>query len=368
MELTSIQYNQIERYVGGEMKASEKEAFEATLLRDNELAEELEAYKEIFALAGSLEQKIGEIVQHSSEQNTSNKEVWELLEKERKYWEKQHEPELKRVHDLEDLKQSNIAGEERPAKVIGINRKRWLAAAVVTGLLGLGSSLWWYLQPANNKAAIAIHTARSDSATKGNEKGQGDLANKVPVSPTITNNTLADSTAKKQEFSKKGLDKEEQQQRLYAQNFVKDAPPKQRTDLPMLENAFEHYEKGNYKQASTAYEKVQKDVEDLSTRTPGDEEDEADKKRILFYAHYYNALSYMANNNAAKAIPELEKAINESTDSLSVIKAQWYLSLAYLKTRNLKKTEELLREIVSNRYERVYKAKAAALLDELKEK
>jgi hypothetical protein len=367
MELTSTQYNQIERYVGGEMEASEKEAFEATLLQDNELAEEVEAYKEIFALADSLEQKIGGIVQHSSEGPTSNKEILELLEKERKYWEEHHEPELKRMHGLAGPGEINKTGEERQGKVISINRKRWLAAAILIGILGSGSLTWWYIQPESNKAATAIHSKKADSGNIVNNRngnGQEDLARKKTESPPITNNTVDDSAAKMQESPKKDLDKAEQQQ-LYAQNFVKDAPPKQSAELLMLKNGFEHYEKGSYKQASTEYEKVQKDVEDLTTRTTEDEEDEADRKRILFYAHYYNALSYMANNNAAKAIPELNKAMHESADNLSKIKTKWYLSLAYLKTGNSKKTEALLREIADNRYEGVYKAKAATLLDEL---
>ena len=108
MGLTDTQYNQIERYVGGEMEPSEKEAFEAALLQNNELAEEVEAYKEIFALADSLEQKIGEIVQRSSEVKTSNKEIQNLLKKERKYWEEHYETELKHMHGLAGPKVINI--------------------------------------------------------------------------------------------------------------------------------------------------------------------------------------------------------------------------------------------------------------------
>ena len=110
-----------------------------------------------------------------------------------------------------------------------------------------------------------------------------------------------------------------------------------------------------YKKAAVAFEKV-----DLNTATR-----EPEEENTAFYACYYKGLSYMADKHAAKAIPELKKAMQEGTDSLSAIKAKWYLSLAYLKTGNIKKTALLLGEIAGNRYETVYKAKAAALLKEL---
>jgi len=367
MALTDKQYNAIERYVSGEMDSNEKEVFEAAQLQDNELAEEVEAYKEIVALADSVEHKIGKLVYPSVKEATSDKEVWKMLEKERKYWEEHLEPEEKRVYGIVGADESSMRGGELQGRTLRMNRMQLLAAAVLITLLSAGGLLWWYVQPENNKAAVAIHIKKPDSSNLVNKNGneQGNLISKGPDSSGIGNSTVVDSAAKKQSSSKKGLsDAEQRQERLYAQNFVPDAAPQDRT---FLENAFEHYEKGSYKQASSEYEEAQKEVENLTARTPEDEVDETDRKRILFYAHYYNALSCMANNNAAKAIPELQKAINESTDSLSGIKAQWYLSLAYLKTRNVKKTEELLGKIARSKYQTAYKAKATALLNELKE-
>ena len=137
------------------MEPVEKETFEATLLQDDELAEEVEAYKEISALADSIEQKVTEAAQPSSEKAIPDNETWELLEQERKYWEEYHEPEFKHVHNLSELNGTNIAGEELRGKVISINRKKWLAAAVVIGIIGSASLLWWYVQPAK-KIMIAV--------------------------------------------------------------------------------------------------------------------------------------------------------------------------------------------------------------------
>jgi hypothetical protein len=341
MDLTDKQYKTIERYVGGLMEASEKEAFEVTLLQNNELAEEVEAYKEIVALADSLEQNIGELAQHTSEENTLNKEVWEMLEKERKYWEVNHEPELRHMHGLAGAAETTITTRvERQGKVIGLNRKRWMAAAVLIGLLGLGSLVWWNVQPERNKAAVAIHTKKA---------GKG-----------VANNTVDDSAAKKQEASKHDLDDTEQQQ-LYAQNFVPDVPPQERT---FLEDAFKYYEKGSYKQASIAYEEAQKEAEDLTTRSPDDEENEAEKKRILFYAHYYNALSCMAAGNVTKAIKEL-KAIKASPDEYWHSKKQWYMALAYIKTGEIATATTLLQQIATNKQAAEYSQKAIQLRKEL---
>ena len=97
------------------------------------------------------------------------------------------------------------------------------------------------------------------------------------------------------------MDKAEQQQ-LYAQNFVPDTPPQQRT---LLEDAFEYYEKGSYKQARIAYEEAQKLEKALQQEHWKMNRRKPERKHILFYAYYYNALSYMAAGNASKAIKEL---------------------------------------------------------------
>lgn len=75
----------------------------------------------------------------------TDKDVREMLEKERKYWEAHHEPELKRIHGLASSDESAIAKGELQGKIIGMNRMKWLAAAVITGLLGIGGLQWWYV-------------------------------------------------------------------------------------------------------------------------------------------------------------------------------------------------------------------------------
>jgi tetratricopeptide (TPR) repeat protein len=193
---------------------------------------------------------------------------------------------------------------------------------------------------ANNTGVdSALKAAPGNIANNKNRNEQEDLTDKKKDSTGIANNTRVNSAGKqtdrKPETPRKGLDKVKLQQ-LYAKNFIPDTLPEDKEGP--LEDAFAYYEMKAYNKATVAFEKA-----DLNTETR-----EPEEERTVFYAYYYKALSYMANSNVAEAIPELNKAMQESTDSILSIKTKWYLSLAYLKTGNLKKTEELLDEIISN--------------------
>ena len=76
----------------------------------------------------------------------------------------------------------------------------------------------------------------------------------------------------------------------------------------------------------------------------------------------------MATNSAAKAIPELEKALEQEPEDLLLIKTKWYLALAYLQTGDIKKSGELLNALVKDKGAGEYKSKAENLLAELKKK
>jgi tetratricopeptide (TPR) repeat protein len=238
---------------------------------------------------------------------------------------------------------------EKKAKIRTI-RKWVVPVSIAASLIIMVTGYYTLFQNKPGSGSIADNKSRNE---------QGKLAGKKGDSTGIASNTGVDSAvkgaAKKHEALKKEPGKAEQQQ-LYAQLFVPDALPEDKEGP--LEDAFAYYESKEYKEAAAAFEKA-----DLNTATR-----EPEEERTVFYAYYYKALSYMANNNAGKAIPELNKAMQVSTDNLSAIKTKWYLSLAYLQTGNLKKTASLLVEIAGNRYETAYKAKAAALLKDLEQK
>ncbi|MCY7422417.1 MAG: tetratricopeptide repeat protein, partial [Chitinophagaceae bacterium] len=86
-----------------------------------------------------------------------------------------------------------------------------------------------------------------------------------------------------------------------------------------------------------------------------------------FNTHYYLALSYLASNTGiANAIVNLKSAISNNPDSFLQTKAEWYLALAYLKTTETKKAEQLLKKIILNDNAGEYRQKALLLLTDLK--
>ncbi len=304
------QYIDIGDFIKGNYNEEQQKLFERKIVDDPLFAEEVAHYISTVAIAKQLKEE-------------DKKEIFKAL-----------------YHQQQSEKRAKIRTIRKWVVPISI------AASLIIMVTG-------YLALFHNKPASG------NIANNKNRKEQGELTGKQTDSTGIANNTGVDAAVKqadkKHEVLKKGPEKAEQQQ-LYAQNFVPDALPKDKEGP--LEDAFAYYDLKAYRKAADAFEKA-----DLNTATR-----EPDEENTAFYASYYKALSYMAIKNAAKAIPELNKAMQESTDSLSVIKAEWYLSLAYLKTGNIKKTASLLGEIAGNRYETLYKAKAAALLKELETK
>jgi hypothetical protein len=242
------------------------------------------------------------------------------------------------------------------AKKRPITRWKWLAVAasflviIVTGI-----------------TLYVLNTKQGTIVTINTNQGKNTKSKPATNNSSTQNNVVVDSvvkqTNKKNETPAKGLDKAEQQQ-LFAQNFVPDALPGQENEL--LKVAFEQYKKGNYKQASTEYEEVQKVVESLTTRSPEDEQEENERKQILFYAHYYNALSYLASGNTTKAIRELE-TIKESPDRYWQCKQHWYFALAYIKTGEVAKAAALLQQVANSKQAGEYKQKAIDLRKALQE-
>jgi len=250
---------------------------------------------------------------------------------------------------LESESMREEAAKVRPMR----NWKRLAVAASIFGVIAAGISL--YLQNTKQSTAVATNSQKAGS-TKNST-----AADTPSTQKDITVDNKDKKAIAKQNGIKTGVEQKEEQQQLFASYFVPDVLPGDQEGP--LADAFAYYEMKEYKKAANAFESADLDVE---TR-------ETDDELTVFYANYYKALCYMNSGNAARAIPELRKAIAESKDS-SVqsidsslqIKAQWYLALAYLKTGDLKKTQEFLNKIAGNNYKKDYKTKAAAILNELK--
>src|SRR5688572_2901077 len=96
MALTDEQYQQIFRYADNEMNATELKTFEAALLENKELRDEVELYKQIRLLSDSVEQKTSNANSPSAvEKKSSHKEIIAMLADARKKWENEYEDESK---------------------------------------------------------------------------------------------------------------------------------------------------------------------------------------------------------------------------------------------------------------------------------
>ena len=96
MALTDEQYQQIFRYVDEEIDADEVKAFEAALIENRELFDELEFYKQVRLLGDAVEQKArGKDRLRDEEKKISHEQTSAMLARARKKWENTYEDELK---------------------------------------------------------------------------------------------------------------------------------------------------------------------------------------------------------------------------------------------------------------------------------
>lgn len=143
-------------------------------------------------------------------------------------------------------------------------------------------------------------------------------------------------------------------EKLFAQNFSPDRIPEDPNGA--LDDAFFYYESKQYKKAVAAIDSYQTKA---LTRGAG-----AEAKLTAFYAVYYKALSLLALDNVADALPLLNEALKVAPSTSFKTKAQWYLVLGYLKRENLKSARETL-ELIINSHSADYQSRATHLLAEL---
>ncbi len=106
-----------------------------------------------------------------------------------------------------------------------------------------------------------------------------------------------------------------------------------------MSNAMLAYESKDYKKAATELEAI----------APGEERD------------FYLAHSYMASGEHAKALPLLEQLAETGAEPKSTV--NWYLALAYLKSKNVTAATEILNRLAG--YDNTYQKRSAELLKDL---
>ena len=144
---------------------------------------------------------------------------------------------------------------------------------------------------------------------------------------------------------------------LFAKNFKPDAAPADK-DGP-IEDALKQYENKQYKEAIVSINSA-----DLDQVTRGNE---SGQELTKFYAHYYKALSLMADKNIAAAMPELQAAMENCPTHLLEKKAKWYMALACISKGDIDKAKLLLRQIADSTGVSTYRKQAEALLKDLQQ-
>jgi tetratricopeptide (TPR) repeat protein len=140
---------------------------------------------------------------------------------------------------------------------------------------------------------------------------------------------------------------------LFNKYFRKDSIPE---DCPLfLARALTQYESGNYLPLQ------QIDLTHLPRTRGKDEKD--NKKNTLQLGYYYKGLAYLQTQNTREAKENLEWVLKHQTDRTLRIKAQWYLTLTYVKENNREKVIELCQEIISSHGNPLLTGNARKILD-----
>jgi tetratricopeptide (TPR) repeat protein len=209
----------------------------------------------------------------------------------------------------------------------------WQLIAVAALIIGIILGIELFISSPKKEASVARkNTPRSNVDTASNN------SRNIPANKNTANAT--------------DTPKQNQAAILYAQAFTPDKIPENPNGA--LDDAFFYYASGQYKNAVAAIDGAR-----AKTATRGNN---TFSPLTDFYATYYKALSQMSLGNTAAAIPLLQQALQQSPADILSIKAQWYLSLAYLKEEKISAAAETLQLLKNDPAAGAYKSKAEKIL------
>jgi len=325
-----------EQYLDNEMNAAERSLFEQEMAANEELSSYVSLYREI------------ETVMQNDEKNDATEEALKssLGKLNALYFAEQTKEDAIVSQDL----QVSSPVEQKTAIAYRRDKQKtryWLTFAAAAATIGIiAIAITWFSQHREIKPSIAGSGKQDTGKAKTGSLQKSD-------SSSLAVQDSVDNPAKKKQSPAPVNKKQEE---LFAANFEPDDVPAV-TEGP-LEDAFNYYSNKNYDDAAQEFSSA-----DLNSGTRGLE---TNPKLTAFYADYYAGISYLEQAYNTNAILKLKSAVTKSPDESSVIKAEWYLALAYVKTGELTKANELLEKISENKKETAYRSKAARLLAALK--
>lgn len=320
MELTNEQYTRIVRYLSGGMDEKEKAFFEAMMRRDEALRSEVDGCREMQSVFESASQKVNDKLEEEEAWAKGNDDIRALLVQTREDWEKEAEAETASVKNSDEAKDGAV-GKGRILQW----RWKWLAmAATIAG--GIWLAVLLYVRSGPSKPAVAENRNEKGRETATVEKP--DSLRETPPPPDA--------------------------QKLFAAYFMPDAPPA--TADKLLNEPLAFYRNKKFDEAAEAFQmaKATLDIRSLP----------AANGRTRFYVHYYLAQARLASDkHLAESIGELKQAVKEAKSEAFKSKAQWYLSLAYLKEGNTAEAKKQLAQLTTadNRYKQRAQELAAQL-------
>ncbi|MBD0280328.1 MAG: tetratricopeptide repeat protein [Flavisolibacter sp.] len=359
-------FEKVKDYFSGQMSPEEQLQFKAELTTNKDLATAFDLYQTIEAGIFDTEESTAE---EDLLRNTL-KEVHErYIANERQQDAEQAQTNGEESYPASGLEQGAPAM-EAPGTQKGIIRRigMWRSLAIAAAVIGIIviSSLWLIQKQRNSQEVATI-------------RDKPNTSKDIPIqdTPPPQMNTPTDNIAVQDKpitpeqnqdnskLTKASVPDRAHREALYARNFKPDAVP---ADLPdLLQEALTRFKEQEYKDAIAAIDidALKTSMEELRPRGQPNKQQEKEEKLTLFYAHYYKALSYMADNNTEKAIPEFQNALSNNPDKFWQGKAQWYLALAYLKAGNINEAKMRLKQVVNNNKAGAYNQKALQLIKEL---
>ncbi len=313
----------IEQYCNHELSGEEKLRFENELKTNQELLEYYNLYKEVDETLRSEE--------------INRKEEAALLNTLKSLNNRYVNPGVTEIKTPVETKYPAVA--ELNHRTIKFN---YLAAAAsIIGIIILSVVIYFSINKKNTTL----------SSTNVQQPIQPEKDSVVKEQQIVAADTGSNTTTTKVSPEPKNVDLH----KLFADNFQPDEPPAE-IEGP-LEDAFNYYNNHDY---SDAY--LEFSTADMNTPTRGVQ---TNLKLNTFYTSYYAGISYLAAKQPSNAIAQLKKALVKSPDSLSVIKTQWYLALAYLKTGSIDMAKQMFEKVAANPVSHSYQSKAEKVLTAL---
>ena len=332
MQITLEQYESIQNYLDGAMTPQQEKDFLIEIDKNVSLKESFEFEKELRQNLTAINDKKNLLEKDNEYYETAGSSgdsdsIKNLIEKARSEWEEEHTK-------LSAGTIKNITHREhhlRKTKVVKI--KLWFITAAAACLVLAVAGLVLFLPKSSAPPPVAKSSPNKKDSTSN-------------VAKTIPNDSVKNINPHATQVDNIALFNKH-----YAKDTANPEMPELLATVP-----------SEYKNGDNSFQEINLNSQPL---TRGSSNDINSKQNILQLGHYYKGLSYIETRNNKQAIENLQWVIDSAQSRPLKIKAQWYLSLIFLKEGNIKKTTSLLTSLSKNETAYPYNKEAVDILKKL---